>query len=344
MANTIAFLHICWVFLTTLLRPEISGWVIALSLGIGIAFGLATQIRNIKAAHIFFGITWIWSFFFVVKECAEMTIQSNFKFVIVFFATGVVGVLAMIAYVWVERNSVEVSNTSMNQATINGEMNSNHPNKPDKIQSGEKPGKIDNITNSGHLPTNTQPSIDKPLPLVVKIDIYNNGVATIKNMGKVPITDLQVEFSSQTLNENAMHLLPKDREKLKFTKVESSSYASGPIAISDKQLSQNMHVSHDLNHLCPFLKFPGETEAEWKALQTTYYVYRFTFRDVRTMEKYACYKVHGSYLKYPSAVNDDSSSAGNAEILQFYDSILGIVIAAAKDHYHDDAKDFICEK
>ena len=79
-------------------------------------------------------------------------------------------------------------------------------------------------------------------------------------------------------------------------------------------------------------------------VNTTYYVFRFTFRDVRTGEKYACFKVHGSYLKFPAAVNDDTSISGVAEFVQFNDAIPGIVVSAAKNHYTDGAKDLQCDR
>jgi hypothetical protein len=192
----------------------------------------------------------------------------------------------------------------------------------------------------------TAKPIDMTLPLVVKAHIYNDGTAEITNKGKVPIKDIQFDYSWHVLDVDYEHLSPQDYAKMTTANVKESGYASGPISISTEVLeSGKPAVRYDLKKFVQFKSFPPKTNApgEWTALLATYFVFRFTFRDTRTEEKYACFKVHGSYLKFPTAVNDDTSTGGLTTVLQFNHAVPEILISNARDHYKDGAKELQCE-
>jgi hypothetical protein len=176
------------------------------------------------------------------------------------------------------------------------------------------------------------------LPVVVKIHILNGGKAVITNEGKVPIEDIRATFSWHVLDVDWTQI-----PKIKNARVKESSYSSGYLQISEKELTQRGHLKFDLRDFAPFKEFPPKTATEAEALINTFYLFRFTFRDVRTGQQYACFRVTAPYLDWPSAFSDDSGGGGDADFLEFQNSIPGKIIAVAKAHYSDGGADLICE-
>ena len=68
--------------------------------------------------------------------------------------------------------------------------------------------------------------------MVVKAKIYNDGLAEVTNKGRIPIEDIQVEFSSHVLDVDYEHLSPQEYLKLTTANVKSSSFSSGPVSVS----------------------------------------------------------------------------------------------------------------
>jgi hypothetical protein len=101
-----------WAFLTWLFSPEPALWVTALGLGVGFTMALAPQLRNIRLAHLFFGIAWLWAFLCVTEELAVSKMSSHFALPIVFIAGGAIAVLAVLTYRWVESNHRETKQSS----------------------------------------------------------------------------------------------------------------------------------------------------------------------------------------------------------------------------------------
>ncbi len=125
---------------------------------------------------------------------------------------------------------------------------------------------------------------------------------------------------------------------------------SRPIPLLEGTLNPGKSEQFDLKKFVPFSTLPDTAEVmgatkieELNGMFSTFFVFRLTFRDARTEEKYACFKIHSSYLKYPSFVDDNVASSVPPSAARFYNKITEAAFAAAKDHYRDGAKDFQCE-
>lgn len=190
-----------------------------------------------------------------------------------------------------------------------------------------------------------QLAIDASLPVVVKIHIFNTGWAEITNVGKVRINDIRVQQSWHVLKD-LIQSMKVDFDSLPRPSVGESSYSSGAFQIYyQKTLNgDGDHTKVDLNYVMPFKTFPPDKDSDFAVYQSTYYLYRFTFRDVRTGEQLACYKVSSSYLNYPGFIGDDIATAGPAPFQRYIDAITPALIAEAKTHYNDGAKDIQCSK
>jgi hypothetical protein len=112
-----------WLF-----SVEISLWVIALAAGFGLTMALAPQLRNIRLAHLFFGVAWIWALVCTEREIALAKINSPWSFLVAFVCAGVLGIGALATFSWVERNRHEArSNPTELAKQIAKELQSENP-------------------------------------------------------------------------------------------------------------------------------------------------------------------------------------------------------------------------
>ncbi len=196
-------------------------------------------------------------------------------------------------------------------------------------------------------PANTQPPIDSLLPPFVQIEVLNDATARIVNVGKVPIRDIQIALSAHTVNK--AYSIPGKTDDSP-PQVTNSSYSSNALQLREKVLNPDERDHFDLTKMAPWNNLPVSQETgknvsseKLDEIFRTFFVFRFTFRLECTGEKYACYRVHGSYLKFPSQVDDNTASAGSPSVLRFSNSLRDVLIENAKQNYRDGAKEIQCE-
>jgi hypothetical protein len=184
-------------------------------------------------------------------------------------------------------------------------------------------------------------------PLLIKLDIYNDGFARITNEGVNSVRDIEVDISEQEMD---MAYPPRGHEEDAVPKVKASSFWSSPFELLHEELKSEKTSRFDLKKIIDFNTLP-ETNAAARAMspekeneiERTFFVFRFTFRDNRTGEKYGCFKIHASYLKYPSAVDDNVGLYATPAYSRFITQLEETAIAVAKNHYKDGAMVFQCE-
>ena len=111
MSDSLKVLH--WIFAE---GPTLFG--VALAIGGGIALALAPQTRNIRLAHWFFALAWLWAFGGLIEGAGDMK-QSVARYAIAFLGTGLIGVFSLATYTWVERNHREAPMESPGDAAAN---------------------------------------------------------------------------------------------------------------------------------------------------------------------------------------------------------------------------------
>jgi hypothetical protein len=188
---------------------------------------------------------------------------------------------------------------------------------------------------------------DNTLPPYVQINVFNNATARVVNVGKVPIRDVQIDTSTHTVDK--AHPTPGTTDDSP-PKVTTSSYWSGAFQVRTKVLNPGEHDQFDLTKMAHWNELPYSQETANAAspekldeIFRTFFVFRFTFRHAGTGEKYACYRVHGSYLKFPSQVDDNTSQSGHPSMLRFSNSLRDVLIENAKQRYRDGAKEILCD-
>jgi hypothetical protein len=53
--------------------------------------------------------------------------------------------------------------------------------------------------------------------------------------------------------------------------------------------------------------------------------------------------VHGSYLNFPSEMDDNTSQSGPASMLRFSNRLRDVLIENAEQRYRDGAKEILCD-
>lgn len=192
-----------------------------------------------------------------------------------------------------------------------------------------------------------QPLIDNTLQPFAQIKIFNDAKATIVNVGKVPIRDVQIDASTHTVDKAHPTLGKSDDPPPQVTQ---SNYWSGAFQVRTKALNPGEHDQFDLTKMAQWNNLPYSQETmnavspeKLDGIFRTFFVFRFTFRHAGTGEKYACYRVHGSYLKFPSQVDDNTGQSGLQSMLRFSSSLRDVLIVNAKQHYRDGARDIQCD-
>jgi hypothetical protein len=193
----------------------------------------------------------------------------------------------------------------------------------------------------------TQSPIDNKLPPFVQIKVFNNATARVVNVGKVPISDVQIDISTHTVDKE--YPTPGKTDDL-TPQVTRSNYWSSAFQVRSKELRPGEHDQFDLTKMAHWNELPYSQETANAAspekldeIFRTFFVFRFTFRHAGTGEKYACFRVHGSYLKFPSQVDDNTSQSGSPSMLGFSNSLRDVLIENAKQRYRDGAKEILCD-
>jgi hypothetical protein len=169
-----------WVFLAWLFSPEPTLWVTGLNLGVGFTMALAPQLRNIRLAHLFFSIAWLWAFLCVTEELAVSKMSSHFALPIVFIAAGAIAVLAVLTYRWVESNHQETKQASAVDAVT---PVSTHPQqKPlvDPTAAAPTPPKKQAVPKKSVVPNTPLPTLPSQPP---PIDLLNMSEARASYIG-----------------------------------------------------------------------------------------------------------------------------------------------------------------
>jgi|SRR5665213_1346948 len=91
-------------------------WVVGIGIGGGLTLALAPQGRNVRLAHWFFGFAWIWAFSGIIEVLVDMKLPLKISLPVAFLATGLIGVFAVLSFVWVESNHHESGSESSHAA------------------------------------------------------------------------------------------------------------------------------------------------------------------------------------------------------------------------------------
>ena len=192
-----------------------------------------------------------------------------------------------------------------------------------------------------------RPPIDNTLPPFVQIRVFNDATARVVNVGKVPIRDVQIDTSTHIVDKAHPTRGKTDDSPPQVT---SSSYWSGAFQVRTKVLNPGEHDQFDLTKMAHWNDLPYSQETMNAAspekldeIFRTFFVFRFTFRHAGTGEKYACYRVHGSYLNFPSEMDDNTSQSGPASMLRFSNRLRDVLIENAEQRYRDGAKEILCD-
>jgi len=196
-------------------------------------------------------------------------------------------------------------------------------------------------------PATAQSSIDNTLPPFVQIKVFNDATARVVNVGKVPIRDVQIDTSTHTIDKPYPTPGKTDDPPPQVT---GSSYWSGAFQVRTKALNSGEHDQFDLTKMAHWNDLPYSQETmnavspeKLDEIFRTFFVFRFTFRHAGTGEKYVCYRVHGSYLKFPSQVDDNTGQSGPPSTLRFSNNLRDVLVENAKQHYKDGAKEIQCD-
>jgi hypothetical protein len=92
-----------------LFSPDHTVIVVPLALGLGVTLAIAPQLRNIRLSHSFFIVAWVWSAACIVKEIGASNMRPKYAYPLVFIAVGIVGLLALATFRWVEKNHQETN-------------------------------------------------------------------------------------------------------------------------------------------------------------------------------------------------------------------------------------------
>ena len=217
----------------------------------------------------------------------------------------------------------------------------NEPAQPEADSQSQQPAFQSKVS------ATAQPLIDNTLPPFVQIKVFNDATARVENVGKVPIRDIQIDISTHTVDKE--HPTPGKTDDPP-PQVTRSNYWSGAFQVRTKALKPGEHDQFDLTKMAHWNDLPNSQETmnavsseKLDEIFKTFFVFRFTFRHAGTGEKYACYRVHSSYLKIPSLVDDNTAQSGPPSILQFSSRLRDILIENAKQNYRDGAKEIQCE-
>jgi len=214
----------------------------------------------------------------------------------------------------------------------------------------ENQSKVDNQKQHNDEKSSSHPAtylpIDTTLPPIVETRVFNNGIATIVNVGKSPIRDIQIDVSDHTVDK----VYQAPGTDAPPPQVTGSSFWSSPFQVRLKTLNSGQRDQFDLKRMAQWNEIPHSQEAmnavspeRLDEIFRTFFVFRFTFRHAITGEKYACYRVHGSYLEFPSQIDDNVSQAGPPSVLRFRNSLRNVLIETAKLRYTDGAKEISCD-
>jgi hypothetical protein len=210
----------------------------------------------------------------------------------------------------------------------------------------ESKGQSQQLVFQPKAPITVQP-IDNTLPPFVQIEVFSNATARVMNVGKVPIRNVQIDTSTHIVDKE--HPTPGKTDDTP-PQVTSSNYWSAAFQVRTKVLNPGEHDQFDLTKMAHWNDLPYSQETmnalspeKLDEIFRTFFVFRFTFRHAGTGEKYACYRVHGSYLKFPSQVDDNTAQSGAPNMLRFSSSLRDVLIENAKQHYRDGAKEIQCD-
>jgi hypothetical protein len=171
-------------------------------------------------------------------------------------------------------------------------------------------------------------------PLVVKINIFMENLS-IENKGKTAITDVMIAWASFTFNKEAY-----GQKKIVFSEVSFPSGGQQEAAL----IKSGQKIKVDLKKLLPkTMTFEEMLKAQLIPFEQPEYGIRVTFRDERTNQKFACYKVLSSVFGMPEMWGDYAATAGAAGRLWIED-IPKMIIDRMKSHYQDGAVDFQCDR
>jgi hypothetical protein len=141
-------------FLSWMFSSEVALWIIALGITGGLALALAPQLRNIRLAHIFFGSAWIWAFGCILREIMKSGMSLKTSIPLAFVLGGMIAVLALLSYYWVEQNRKEAAPPESGHGSL--KIN-------DQIKATPAPG-IDahvhkTVESLSHAPTTEPPAL-----------------------------------------------------------------------------------------------------------------------------------------------------------------------------------------
>jgi hypothetical protein len=210
-------------FLTWLFSPEPSLWVIGIGIGVGFTVALAPTLRNIRLAHLFFGLAWVWTYGCILEEIMFIKLPLRYSIPVTFLIAGLVGVMALLCHYWVEKNHEEQTtqtekspeafpdkkNTSPTPTTI--------PNKPTDIVPNRKRTKKDPaVKKSSSAAINIAPGGFAISGGTVVNPVVNNSVPQ-RRIGENKRKDI-IRLLSQHPARIAVYSVQGDKEALTYAK------------------------------------------------------------------------------------------------------------------------------
>ena len=93
-------------------------FVVPIGISVGLALALDSRIRNIRLAHRFFGFACVWAAGGVIEVVGDMKLPLKISIPLVFVGVGLIGVLLLLSFQWVERNHQESGESKATQSAL----------------------------------------------------------------------------------------------------------------------------------------------------------------------------------------------------------------------------------
>jgi len=189
-------------------------------------------------------------------------------------------------------------------------------------------------------PNSTGQHFNLSLPIVVEFHVSNSHgpkekFITIKNLGRVGIEDVQIEGIRYVFDRDAW--MSKTLKLGFFSQLGTLATVPplGP-AMSSKPIDMG---KIQIIKLYRFADSLDTAEKEPEPFRT-FYCLRFTFRDERTKERLAFYKVTSAFYGSPTMIEEEGTAAGGGVFHSYQQDIPDVIKAAAKDFWGSEIKEY----
>ena len=194
-------------------------------------------------------------------------------------------------------------------------------------------------TGAGTISVVVQPKSTTPSDIVVELDLTPNKTLTIKNVGPQDVSDWGVVLTRYEFDPNAF---TRGELKLLPNRANASSMLVGGTQLKARSDSKPI----GLGNIVPmFFEQPKGVREIGGPEMTTYTSVRVTFRDPRTGQLYAIYRVTSS-AKGPSFLPDDMdpryvAGGGPDELTRLLRGVRPIIVEHQEQFFNDGADTYV---